>query len=193
MAGNSQKNPNPQGKGQVPVLADWQAMRPGEVGEKAPALLLLNWFVSTLVLSAEFSFRPVVGVTYHLYLAGQRWKLSLIGPDEWGDRTPGVYLGACLLRRDTTWDLQPCASGLQQPAIRERLAELADDFVETLDGSESVREALPGYRRNLPYYQRMLATALGSSLRDSAQRLGMLNAPGRLLLNDAPRALEQLA
>ena len=192
MTRNPHKNPNPQGKGTVPVLADWAATRPQATADKSPAVLLLDWFVSAIVLSAKFQFRPALGQRYFLYLGEDSWQLSLIGPHEWGNRAPGDFLGECALRPDMTWQIEPDEAGLQEPVIRERLAELAGSFTESLKEDGSLREMLPGYRRDLPYYQRMLATGLGSSLQASAEHLALLDEPAGLLLEESGGALLRL-
>ncbi|MEM1402687.1 MAG: DUF2452 domain-containing protein [Pseudomonadota bacterium] len=192
MSRNPHKNPNPQGKGTVPVLADWAATRPQAAADKSPAVLLLDWFVSAIVLSAKFQFRPALGQQYFLYLGEDSWQLSLIAPHEWGERAPGEFLGECALRTDMTWQIEPDEAGLQEPAIRERLSELASSFTESLTEDNSLREALPGYRRDLPYYQRMLATGLGSSLQASAEHLALLDEPADLLLEASGGALLRL-
>jgi uncharacterized protein Yka (UPF0111/DUF47 family) len=92
-----------------------------------------------------------------------------------------------------TWSIEPCAEGLRNPEIRAQLGELVEDFSESLDAATPVSELLPGYRRELPYYQRMLATALGRSLKTAAERMSMLDAPGQLLLEDAGSAVQRLA
>ena len=99
------KNPNPQGKGMVPVLRDWATMQPSVVAPKSPAAFLRDYCISSLVLAADFRFKPVVGNTYFLYARERDWNLSLIAPDEWGQRRPGECLGECHLRADMTWEI----------------------------------------------------------------------------------------
>jgi hypothetical protein len=193
MSRNPHKNPNPQGKGLVPLLADWQSTRPALIRSKAPAELLFDWFVSALVLSARFQFRPVPGQQYFLYLREGEWRLSLIGPEEWGDRACGDCLGACWLRDDMTWAIEADESLAATPALQQALATLAGSFAEELDSDDSLAAQLPGYRRELPYFQRMLATGLGSSLRQSVGNSETLSKPTRGLLaqlgEDFPRRL----
>ena len=184
MSRNPHKNPNPQGKGLVPVLADWQRTRPAAITRKAPAELLFDWFVSALVLSAQFRFQPVPQQRYHLYLKDGEWRLSLIGPAEWGDRDCGDCLGACWLREDMTWAIDADPALADTPALQQALATLAEGFVDELDGDVSLEASLPGYRRELPYFQRMLATGLGSSLRQSVDDRELLRRPSRRLLAD---------
>jgi hypothetical protein len=185
MARNPHKNPNPQGKGLVAVLADWQDTRPRGLREKAPSVLLRDWFTSALVLSASFRFRPAVGQAYYLYSRRGEWRLSLIGPEEWGGRDAGACLGRCELRPDMTWHLDAADDLDRQPELRAELEALIESFTEQLGEEGRLADQLPGYRRDLPYHQRMLATALGASLRDSAGRADWLEAPARTLLSGA--------
>ena len=189
MSRNPHKNPNPQGKGLVPVLADWQATRPAAVSKKPPQALLLDWFASALVLSARFSFRPAVGQSYFLYSRSGEWQLSLVAPGEWGARSPGACLGRCEMRRDMTWALEPDPRLEENPQLQEELAALIEGFTDSLADDASLDDQLPAYRRDLPYYQRMLATALGTSLRASLDGELRLDAPARMLLDAAGEGL----
>ncbi len=185
MTRNPHKNPNPQGKGVVAVLADWQATRPIAIQEKAPDVLLRDWFTSALVLSADFQFRPVPGQSYFLYHRRDGWRLSLIAPEEWDSERSGACLGRCELREDMTWILEPREGLEHEEELLRELAKLVEAFAEELDASECLAEQVPGYRRDLPYQQRMLATALGTSLRLSVDDIARLDQPARLLLEAA--------
>lgn len=178
---HADKNPNPQGKGVAPLLADWQATRPARAAAKAPGELLLDWFNSALVLSAAFRFRPVQGQDYYLYLRDGAWRLSLIGPDEWGARDAGECLGRCRLRADMTWAIEPQADLAQRRELRQALAALASGFLDALDHDGAADDLLPGYRRDLSYFQRLLATGLGSSLRASLAEAGAATLSARTL------------
>jgi len=185
------RNPNPQGKGLVPVLAHWHALRPRGAAAKGPAQLLLDLFASTLVLSARCDLRPVVGQRYYLYWDLDRnlerapegddsgWRLSLISPAEWGQRAPGHCLGPCWLREDMTWALDAEAALAADAVLRERVAALVQDFLERLDVDGPLEVQLPGYHRELPYYRRLLAAGLGASLRQSLAAAGASAAQAR--------------
>jgi hypothetical protein len=191
MSRNPHKNPNPQGKGLVPVLNDWSASRPTQVTTKEPVELLFDWFVSTLVLSAAFKFRPVVGQCYFLYLQEGDWQLSLVGPQEWGTRSVGDCLGTCQLRVDMTWSIEADPQLAQKPALQQALAALAESFVSNLNSEDTLGDHLPGYRRELPYFQRMLATGLGSSLRQSISNPETLALPARAVLAELGGGVSQ--
>ncbi|MEM9397313.1 MAG: hypothetical protein AAF991_07520 [Pseudomonadota bacterium] len=168
MSFQPKKNPNPQGKGLVPVLADWASTRPMEFRARSSADLLFDWFVSTLVLSADFSFKPVVGQQYYLYLGGEVWSLSLIAPHEWHRLRSPKCLARCELLPDMTWAMRPLEGLEPDQELLGSLRARLEAFLTELDSDQPLEQALPGYRRDIPYYARMLATALGTSLRASA-------------------------
>ncbi len=177
------KKANPQGKGLVPVLQDWHALQPTITAEKAVGQLLADYCVSSLVLSAAFSFRPVPGQDYSLYYGDDGWQLSLITPLEWGQRQPADYVGVCRLRTDMTWQLSLPESVGDNRAVATALARFFDAFIASLDKEGTLEESLPVYLAQLPYYQRMLATGLSTSIRDSARVLGIAREPARQLLS----------
>lgn len=167
-AANPRKNPNPQGKGVVPVLRDWQALRPLVGAPRGPAAFLRDYCLSSLVLAAEFRFKPVVGRAYYLYVQGSAWRLSMVAPQEWGGEGIGVFFARCTLRTDMTWTVEPHEGlGADSPAVQNAQA-FVEGFADTLAHSESIAGGLPVYVRELPYYRRMLASALAASLKHSA-------------------------
>lgn len=177
------KNPNPQGKGLVPVLRDWSATRPAGSTRKNAGQFLRDYCISSLVLAARFKFRPVVGNTYYLYAGDTQWTLSLIGPGEWHHDTPGDFLAPCRLRPDMTWELD--ATGSRDVSAVASLQRFVEGFVHTIQGQESIGSELPFYVGHLPYYQRMLATGLASSLASSGAdttQVRALAASGQALL-----------
>jgi len=166
-----EKNPNPQGKGMVPVLRDWATMQPTLAGPKCPAAFLRDYCLSSLVLHASFAFKPVIGKTYFLYASGEGWSLSLIAPQEWGQRKVGQFVARCRLRPDMTWDMDASQLEAHSPALARAQAFIRG-FVDTFAKHHSVSTHLPFYRASLPYYQRLLATALASSLHRSLPHTG---------------------
>jgi hypothetical protein len=97
---------NPQGKGVVMVLQQMAAAAPAEIRPKSADEALLDYWCSSLVLSAAFKFRVAPDNTYFLYRVGLDWQLSLIAPNEWGARIPGEFVAECQLSPDMTWQLQ---------------------------------------------------------------------------------------
>lgn len=165
------KKPNPQGKGLVPVLDHLRGLqlRPG--GDKSPAAFLRDYFVSSLVLSARFRFRPVRGRHYFLYATEPQWLLSLVAPAQWRGALPGAFVGRCRLRDDMTWELETSALDALPNVSRDVLAFI-DAFVARIATEGSVTDTLPFYLASLPYQQRMLATALAASLQQSLHSNG---------------------
>lgn len=181
-------NPNPQGKGLVPVLQDWHALRATTSMHKNAAAFLRDYCISSLVLGAHFKFKPVVGNIYYLYAGESQWALSLIGPHEWGEGMPGEFLAPCTLKPDMTWTFE--GDDLQDAPALTKLQIFIEGFVHAIQGQESIADELPYYVAKLPYYQRMLATALSSSLAQSnfnAQEVKQLAQSGRALLGIAPK------
>jgi hypothetical protein len=165
------KKPNPQGKGVVPVLRDLSAMQAGALSSKSPGDFLRDYCISSLILSAVFRFKPVVEKTYFLYTKEKDLSLSLIAPYEWGEYNPGEFLASCRLRADMTWemDISPLDEGSNGLA---RARHFVREFVVTLSKQDSICEYLPFYVEELPYYQKVLTTALASSLRGSLPDTG---------------------
>ena len=159
--------PNPQGKGDVSLLNHWQQFRPQAVAAKPAAQLLAELFSSLLVLSADFSFKPVQGIRYFLYLKNGRWKLSLIEPMRWDHHKSGYYLGCCVLQPDMTWTLQVHILDNSDPVLMHALAQFYKALLLHLDSEQPLLEKLPFYVDNLPYYQRLAATGLASSISQS--------------------------
>ncbi len=164
-------NPNPQGKGCVPLLQDWQANRPGMLRPKTPLQIIRDYLLSALVLAANFRFRPVPGQYYYLYCDAQQWHLSLIGPGEWGERKPGEFVGSCRLQTDMTWHIE--FDNLREGSLpARRITEFIDGFTSDLSSRRSLLAGLPFYEKQLPYYRRMLATGLAASLQHSITDTG---------------------
>ena len=163
---NFSKNPNPQGKGLVPVLRDLGSLQAVVPAAKSPADFLRDYCISSMVLSAKFSFKPVPGRDYYLYAMQDEWNLSLIAPDEWSRHRSERFIGKCLLRADMTWEID--TGGLtEENTTRDSARNFIRGFVDNLKEQESITAHLPFYVSDLPYYQRMLATALASSLQTS--------------------------
>ena len=180
------KKGNPQGKGLTPVLDQWRSLQPAAVAAKPPRRILADYFTTLLVLSAEFRFKPAVGNNYHLYLRKGRWRLSLVAPAEWGARDAGEYLGRCELQADMTWRLDPVTDLDERKELTQALKAFHDGFVSLLDREEVLEDSLPFYVRDLPYYQRLLAAGLASSLKQSLRLSGLTGSSGRHWLAGTP-------
>jgi hypothetical protein len=162
---------NPEGKGQSGFLGDWYASKPRGVVAKSRHKILAEFFTSMLILSARFRFRPVVGVPYYLYWINNEWSLSLIAPDEWTDERRAGFAGMCVLQRDMTWTIAPSDRLAEENSVSVAVGRFYDAFVRKLETDRVLEDVLPTYVGNLPYFQRLYASALSRSLR-AAMTLG---------------------
>lgn len=162
---------NPEGKGCSLLLNDWSATEPRDVVAKPRRQLLAEFFTSMLVLSANFKFRPALGVDNFLYWIDGEWSLSLIGPGEWSQERRAGFAGTCVLQRDMTWTIRPSAQLTGDSEVSNALRGFYDAFAASLDTDLTLEEILPFYVGTIPYYQRLYASALSRSMR-AAVRLG---------------------
>ena len=156
---------NPQGKGSVGFLLDWARTEPRGVVAKPRRQLLAEFFTSMLVLSAQFKFRPAVGVPAYLYWIDGVWSLSLIGPEQWSERRQAGFAGTCVLHPDMTWTIEPSPLLGGDNPVADAIARFYSAFAEKLDTDLTLEEVLPFYVGKLPYYQRLHASALSRSIR----------------------------
>ena len=185
-------NPNPQGKGLVPVLDLWQSLQPSAVVPKSAPRLLGDYLVSLLVLSSEFSFKPVSYKPYYLYWREGNWRLSLIGPKEWGPRHPGECLGECQLEFDMTWRLTPLHERSFSVELQHAIEDFTKSFGEHVASAEALEDTLPFYVRQLPFYRRLMATGLAASLQQSIKSSGQLGHSGSTWLQQVSGKMPQL-
>lgn len=168
------KNPNPQGKGLVPVLQGLQQHWAGtRLVPKQIDQIALELFTSLFVLQSEFRFNPVPGQDYYLYQGARGYRLLLVGPDEWGGTLPGRYIGHCQLLDDRTWTLA------LDPEVAADVQFMADiearrqALQERLEAAPTLEAALPGFAAELGYYGKALTYILGRSLQVSMQLSGI--------------------
>ncbi len=177
---------NPQGKGLVPILQHWWQYQPHQVQQKPAASLLSDYAISLLVLSAQFNFKPVPGQQYFLYLKRQSWHLSLIEPQRW-DQRGGTFLGRCELHRDMTWKLEPKPDFADEPELVEALQRFRKSLIEQFSEAETLQQQLPYYVAELPFYRRLAANGLATSIALSARNSGLLQQPVSRWLASAAR------
>lgn len=168
-------NPNPQGKGQVPVLA---ALAEGQRAARAvPAKnveqVSVELFTSLFVLESEFGFQPVVGESYWLYHKEGRFRLSPLPPDQWSPTVYGRYIGECRLQEDMSWTLMLAEEVAEDPVFVRYLEERRARFEEALEAADTLEDALPVHDGRLPFYQRAYAYGLAHSLGASMERSGI--------------------
>ena len=162
------KNPNPQGKGLVPVLESLAESRalissvPKQINQISTEL-----FTSLFVLHSQFQFKPVPGKSYWLYQRGEQFQLSLISPQEWGNDTFGLYVGECVLQPDITWSLSLDTAAASNETLMTLIKDKQTEFELAMKSADSVDSVLPFYLDGLPFYQRVFASALANSLKQS--------------------------
>ena len=163
------KHPNPQGKGTLPVLQALGSISPTAVRAKPGAVLLSDYCLATLVLGARFGFKPVPGKLYHLYYRNTHWELSLVGPDEWAAAPDRHHLADCWLRSDMTWGFTASPYLAGNKLLTQALEQHLVDFCNNLSSQHDFTDSLPFYVAGLPYFARLLATGLATSLSQSLQ------------------------
>jgi hypothetical protein len=170
---------NPQGKGLVPVLEDWRGAQPSAIRARAPGEVLRDYLIASLVVSADIRLKPRPGVLYFLYLANDGCKLSLLSPEDWRGRQPGPCLGQCVLQMDMTWHFTPAADVGEHPELADWLEAFRQGFTDWLDQDGTLEDHLPFHVQQLPYYRRLLAAGMASSLKRSMAMSGLENRQAR--------------
>lgn len=166
-----------QDKGLVLVLQDLHASAPAQLRSKSGDEAAHDYCWSALVLSAAFGFRVSPGHQYYLYWVESRWRLSLISPEEWGRRQPGAFVARCELRHDMTWELMFDEAVTVGSEAHNALVRYLEGIRSQLECSGSWSALLREGERHLPYQQRVLTTALASSLRQSLALSGEVGMP----------------
>ncbi len=84
-----------------------QIQKQAELLASQAQLLKRRVELSEKIYQADLTFEPFVGHIYHLYKKEERYKLMLIGPNEWGrtKRDALEYIGSMQLLSDHTWEL----------------------------------------------------------------------------------------
>lgn len=172
---NTQKTPNPQGKGLVPVLSAFAEVSGNGlyVPPKHVEQISGELFTSLFVLESDFSFKPIRGRVYWLYRYGERFALSLLSPQQWRAATYDQVIGQCELHDDLTWTLELSEDAADDEALMQKIADKRASFERDLQDAETLDAILPVYQQELPFYARVLASALASSLGNSMQQSGI--------------------
>jgi hypothetical protein len=178
---------NPEGKGLNGFLLDWYQSEPRGVVAKPQRQILAEFFTTMLILSARFKYKPVIGVSYYLYLNDDEWSLSLIAPDEWSPPRDNSFAGLCVLQRDMTWTIKPSDQLKKESPVSEAVARFYDAFDEMLNTDLTLEEILPFYVGKMHYYPRLYASALSRSVRGSVILGDQTSIPSRLWRNLLPR------
>lgn len=168
------KNPNPQGKGLVPILQGMQQhTRFLLVPPKQIDQVEMELFTSLFVLQSEIRFNAAVGQSYSMYVNAQGYRLSLIRPDEWHRKMDHRYVGRCELQPDRTWTMVLDSSAEEDEAFMAVIERQRAALHEKLEKAMKVEDVLPTFVPGLGYNGRVLAYILGKSLRGSMQLSGI--------------------
>jgi len=173
---------NPQGKAALPQLAELQQWRTAATPAADVETLLAHYLCGLLVLSADFRFKPRPGPTYYLYYRNQRWQLSLVAPEEWRPQRCSDYAASCVLHLDATWEINPAPDLAKRQTVLDALLAFEQAFRNRLRCAANLSSDLPHYEHSLPYYQRVLASGLASSLEHAARGLQLAHHSGARLL-----------
>lgn len=168
------RNPNPQGKGLVPVLQGLQNQwRQPVLLPKQIDQIEMELFTSLFVLQSEFKFNPVPGKSYFMYDTGSGYRMLLVAPHEWHTPYPGRYVGECVLQQDRTWTLLLAPELADDPTFMQRVETLRGKLLSALETAEKIEDVLPAFEEQLGYYGRITAFILGKSLLASMQLAGI--------------------
>jgi hypothetical protein len=185
------ENPNPQGKGVVPILQGIDRHRLDRLlPPKKIDQVQMELFTSMFVLKSDIRFNPVPGQQYFLYQTDGRYKLLMVAPNEWSSPYRGRYIGECILHSDRTWSMALDPAMAHDEEFMAGITAEQDMLQEALEKAETVAEVLPVFEEALGYNSRILAYILGKSLGLSMDMAGIggltyEEAKG-LLMHDKP-------
>lgn len=170
---------NVDGKGANGFMLDWYQTEPRGLVVKSQHQVLAEFFTSMFVLAASFKYKPAVGVRNYLYLVDGAWNLSLVAPEQWTSKRRAGFAGACVLQSDMTWTIEPSEQLLEQGPLSAAVARFFDAFADVLDTDATLEEILPFYVRQMPYWQRLHASALARSIRGTVALGGQIEIKAR--------------
>ncbi|BDX08674.1 hypothetical protein [Planctobacterium marinum] len=163
---------NPQGKGNHLLSNHW--FEDVQLQVKSADQIFSDYILSMLVLSAEFSFKPVPDNEYFLYLWKGQLRLSLI-PARKCNFPEVECLAVCFLNADLTWKVILHPQQALSSKAKEWLQNFAEAMQSQIERADSFRELLPYYEESLPFYRRLYASGLAKSLTKSAQKIRLLD------------------
>ena len=168
------RNPNPQGKGVVPVLQGLQqhwlapVVLPKQIDQ-----IEMELFTSLFVLQSELKFNPVPHKSYWMYETDTGYRLLLVGPDEWHKPYPGRFIGERVLQKDRTWTLMLDEALAGDKTFMNMIEAQRVKLHTAFEGAEKIDDLLPAFEPSLSYYGRVMAFILGRSLLTSMQLSGI--------------------
>ena len=158
-------NPNPQGKGMVPLLQGLDRHRLDRLlPPKKIDQVQMELFTSMFVLKSDIRFNPVPDQPYFLYQTDGRYKLLMVAPHEWTTPYRGRYIGECILHDDRTWSIALDPAMAHDKAFMDEITREQDKLQQALENAEKVDDVLPVFEEALGYNSRILAYILGKSL-----------------------------
>ena len=159
------KQPNPQGKGMIPVMDSLLACRVRiDIPPKSFDQVACELFTSLFILNSEFKYKPVIGYSYWLYRKKNVFRLSLIEPQEWSNNSFGLFVGECVMQEDMTWSFTLSKEASEDKQLIKYIECERQKFEKNLTNQHRLKQALPIYNAKLPFYQRVLASGLAYSL-----------------------------
>ena len=173
---------NPQGKGNLPVLEQLQSLVPSTIPDRTSRQWLTDFLTGALIVSAKFSFKPVVNRSYYLYWQRPQWQLSMISPQEWGTKLSATPVATCHLQPDYSWQLSPIDSVFEDAELLSALENFQTDFLKFIDNDAPLMENLPFYSEDLAWYPRLMALGLAKNLQQSLALNHLKNQSGHHLL-----------
>lgn len=169
------KNPNPQGKGLVPILKELGKLLPKDVEAKDIDRISSELFTSLFILEGQINFSPRVGHQYYLYKDKGDYKLSLISNEEWGDsKAYELYIGSCQLHEDLTWSFNISERVKSNTEIMNEIEQKIQRHKNFIEESENLEDIVPGYQEKAKFHQRALIWGLGQSLKASMIKSGLI-------------------
>lgn len=167
-------NPNPQGKGLVPLFQGLDRHRLDRLlPPKKIDQVQMELFTSMFVLKSEIRFNPIPDRAYFLYQTDGRYKLLMVGPLEWTAPYRGRYIGKCILHQDRTWSMDLDAAMTSDEAFMRDITAEQDKLQQALENATCVQDVLPVFEEAMGYNSRLLAYILGKSLGLSMDMAGI--------------------
>jgi len=167
-------NPNPQGKGLVPILQGLDTHRLDRLlPPKKIDQVQMELFTSMFVLKSDIRFNPVADRPYYLYQTDGRYKLLMVGPQEWCSPYRGRFIGECILHRDRTWSMALDPAMSHDREFMARIEQEQDNLQQILEQAQCLEDILPVFEESLGYNSRILAYILGKSLGLSMEMSGI--------------------
>ena len=167
-------NPNPQGKGLVPVLDSLSRHQLSRlIPPKQIDQVQMELFTSMFVLKSDIRFNPIPDNPYYLYQTEGRYKLLMVGPQEWSTPYRGRYIGECILHDDRTWSMALDPAMEHDQEFMAQITQQQEALQSALENAETVEDVLPVFEGSMTYHSRLLAFILGKSLGLSMDMAGI--------------------